>query len=53
MSYRFRLLKKTDQIESIMNWGGDSPLAGIKVHRIYDRMLTAPPPPDANSGPVK
>jgi len=53
MSYRFRLLKKTDQIESIMNWGGDSPLAGIKVHRIYDRMLTAPLPPDANSGPVK
>ncbi|HEY5807593.1 MAG TPA: hypothetical protein VIT67_06480 [Povalibacter sp.] len=53
MSYRFRPLKKTDQIESILSWGGDSPLEGIKVHRIYDRMLTPPPPPDPDRGPVR
>ena len=50
---RYRWLKKTDQLESILAWGGDSPLDGIKVHRIYDRMLEPPPPPDPAYGPVR
>ena len=50
---KYRWLKKTDQLESQLAWGGESPLAGITVHRIYDRMLTAPPPPDPDSGPVR
>ena len=53
MVQKFRWLKNTDQLESIMSWGGDSPLDGIKVHRIYDRMMTPPPSPDPDSGPVK
>ena len=50
---KYRWLRKTDQLESLIHWSGDSPLEGIKVHRIYDRMLTAPPPPDPDSGPVR
>ncbi len=51
---RYRRLKKTDQLESIIAWGGDTLLDGIKVHRIFDRAAgTAPPPPDPNRGPFK
>lgn len=50
---KYRLIAKTDQLESQIQWGGESPLAGIKVRRIYDRMLTPPPPPDPESGPVR
>jgi len=53
MLEKYRLNRKTDQLESLLVWGGDSPLAGIKVHRVYDRMLTAPPPPDPERGPVR
>ena len=44
MIYKYRLLKN-DQLETQLNWSGDSPLAGMKVHRIYDRTLEPPPPP--------
>jgi hypothetical protein len=50
---KYRWLKKTDQLESVLAWSGDSPLDGIKVHRIFDRIAGAPPPPDPNRGPVK
>lgn len=50
---KYRWLKKTDQLESVMSWSGDSVLAGIKVRRIYDRMASAPPPPDPGQGPIK
>lgn len=50
---KYRWLKKTDQLESVMGWSGDSPLAGIKVRRIYDRVAGAPPPPDPGQGPIK
>lgn len=50
---KYRWLKKTDQLESVMAWSGESMLAGIKVRRIYDRMLSAPPPPDPGQGPVR
>lgn len=50
---KYRWLKKTDQLESVMSWSGESLLAGIKVRRIYDRMAGAPPPPDPAQGPIR
>ncbi len=50
---KYRWLKKTDQLESEIKWSGNTLLSGIKVHRIYDRMASAPPAPDPNAGPVR
>lgn len=50
---KYRWLKKTDQIESVLAWGGDTILSGIKVHRIYDRMSAPPAAPDPQSGPIR
>lgn len=50
---KYRWLKKTDQLESLLAWSGESPLAGIKVHRIYDRVAGSAAPPDPAQGPVK
>ena len=51
---KYRHLKKTDQLESIIAWGGETFLTGIKVHRIFDRAIgTEPPPPDPTRGPYK
>jgi hypothetical protein len=50
---KYRWLKKTDQLESEVSWSGDTLLSGIEVHRIYDRMASAPPAPDPNAGPVR
>jgi hypothetical protein len=50
---KYRWLKKTDQLESILSWGGDTILSGIKVHRIYDRMSQPPPAPDPEQGPSR
>jgi hypothetical protein len=51
---KYRRLKKTDQLESIIAWGGETFLEGIKVHRIFDRAVgTQPPPPDPQRGPYK
>lgn len=51
MIYKYRL--RNDQLETQLNWSGDSPLAGMKVHRVYDRMSEPPPPPDPDRGPVR
>ena len=50
---KYRWLKKTDQLESLLAWKGEGPLAGIKVRRIYDRVIGAGVPPNADLGPVK
>ncbi len=51
---KYRRLKKTDQLESIIAWSGETFLAGIKVHRIFDRAVgAAPPPPDPTRGPYR
>lgn len=50
---KYRWLKKTDQLEYILSWGGDTILSGIKVRRIYDRMSQPPPAPDPGNGPTK
>jgi hypothetical protein len=50
---KYRLVKKTDQLESVIAWGGDSPLAGIKVHRLFDRGVADTAVPNPADGPVK
>ena len=50
---KYRCNKKTDQLESLLVWSGDSPLAGIKVRRVFDRMKEPPPKPDPERGPVR
>jgi hypothetical protein len=50
---KYRWLKKTDQLESRLAWSGDSPLAGIKVKRVYDRVVGDIPPPDPAKGPYR
>ena len=50
---KYRLVKKTGQLESVIAWSGDSPLAGIKVHRIFDRGVADTTVPDPEAGPVK
>ena len=41
---KFRLLK-TGQLEYLMNWGGDTELAGIKTRRVFDRAAMRRRPP--------
>jgi hypothetical protein len=51
---KFRLLPKTGQLEYQMKWSGDSDIAGMKIHRIFDRSTQAPPPPaDPAAGPSR
>jgi len=46
---KFRLLK-TGQLEYLINWSGDTELAGIKARRIFDRATTSAPAAAANPG---
>ena len=50
---KFRIVPKTGQLEYLMNWSGDSDLAGMKIRRLYDRGVATPPPADPTRGPVK
>lgn len=50
---RFRVLKKTDQLEYQMSWRGDTDLAGISVRRIFDRATGEEPVRDPAVGPVR
>lgn len=50
---KYRWLKKTDQLESILAWSGESLLSGIKVRRIYDRTAGTIAPPGPEQGPVR
>lgn len=52
MVEKYRLLKN-GQLESQLAWSGDSPLAGMKVRRIYDRIVGNLAPPNPALGPVK
>lgn len=52
MVEKYRLLKN-GQLESQLAWSGDSPLAGMKVRRIYDRVVGKVAPPNPELGPVK
>ena len=48
---KYRLLPKTGQLEYEMKWSGDSQIAGMKIHRVFDRVTTTAPPPDPKAGP--
>jgi hypothetical protein len=50
---KFRIARKTGQLEYTMAWSGDTDLAGMKVRRLFDRADGSVPPPDATSGPVR
>lgn len=52
---RYRLLKKTDQLEAVISWRGtgDDLLSGIKIKRVFDRSAGPPPAPDPDVGPVR
>jgi hypothetical protein len=50
---KLRWLKATDQLEYRLAVKGDSELAGIKLKRIYDRIVTAAPPMNPVTGPVR
>jgi hypothetical protein len=50
---KFRLIRKTDQLEYQMDWRGDTELAGLEVRRIYDRAVGAPPVRNPDLGPVR
>lgn len=50
---RFRLIKKTGQLEYRIAWSGDHLLAGIKVRRVFDRAVKVIVPSDPALGPVR
>jgi hypothetical protein len=52
---RYRLLKKTGQLQAVITWSGasDELLSGIKIRRVFDRSEGALPPPDPEVGPVR
>ena len=50
---KYRFLPKTGQLETIIAWGGDTFLSGMKVRRIFDRDTAEVKPPDPGSGPVR
>jgi hypothetical protein len=50
---KYRLLKKTGQLEYQIAWSGDHLLAGIKVRRVFDRAVKSVVPPDPALGPVR
>jgi hypothetical protein len=50
---KFRIVRKTGQLEYTMSWSGDTDLAGMKVRRLFDRANGSVAPPDATGGPVR
>jgi hypothetical protein len=50
---RFRLIKKTGQLEYRIAWSGTHLLSGIKVRRVFDRATKVIVPSDPALGPVR
>jgi hypothetical protein len=50
---KFRIVRKTGQLEYTMAWSGDTDLAGMKVRRIFERADGSVPPSDGTSGPER
>ena len=50
---KFRVLKKTGQLEYQMAWSGETELAGMRIRRIFDRSQSAPPVRNPDVGPVR
>jgi hypothetical protein len=55
MVERYRLMRKTGQLQSEVSWSGsdDDLLSGVKIRRIFDRTEGSLPPPDPDVGPVR
>jgi hypothetical protein len=55
MVERYRLLKKTGQLQVMVAWSGDSDdlLAGVKVKRVFDPARGTAPPADPDVGQVR
>ena len=49
---RYRVLKKTNQLEVLTQIKGDSMLSGLKLRRVFDRAADEPAP-NPQSGPVR
>jgi hypothetical protein len=50
---RYRILKKTNQLEVITQIRGDSMLSGLKLRRVFDRASTPTAAVDPAAGPVR
>lgn len=50
---RYRLLKKTDQLEVLTQIKGSTMLSGMKLRRVFDRAVGEPAPMNPASGPVR
>jgi hypothetical protein len=50
---RYKLLKKTNQLEVLTQIKGDSMLDGMKLRRVFDRAAGEPPPMNPQAGPVR
>lgn len=50
---KYRLLKKTDQLEAQITIKGDSALSGMKLRRVFDRGKVDTTPIDPGAGPVR
>jgi hypothetical protein len=50
---KFRVIKKTGQLEYYMAWSGETELSGMRVRRIFDRTQNAPSVGNPDVGPVR
>ena len=50
---RYKLLKKTNQLEVLTQIKGDSMLDGMRLRRVFDRAAAEPPPVTPAAGPVR
>jgi hypothetical protein len=50
---KFRIVRKTGQLEYLMTLSGDTELSGMKVRRIFERTTGAVAPADPARGPVR
>jgi hypothetical protein len=50
---KLRLLRKTDQLEYVMKWRGDTELAGITLRRVFDRVTGEEPVRSIEVGPIR
>jgi hypothetical protein len=50
---KYRVVRKTGQLEYRMAWSGDTELAGLKVTRFFERVAAAAAAPDPAIGPAR
>lgn len=50
---KFRVLKKTGQLEYYMAWSGETELSGMRIRRIFDRTQSAPSVANPDVGPIR